>query len=92
MSLLMLFVLRTSTIIPQYMTEFAMDQVCDEPKLNVSLIKYPERKLSFRGIILVCIFIYVFVLISYQVGIDKIKLSGMYHEYPWAEADKMIMD
>ena len=28
---------RTSTIIPQYMTKFAMDQVDDQPGLNVSI-------------------------------------------------------
>ena len=29
--------IRTSTIIPQYMTKLAMDQVCDQPGLNVSI-------------------------------------------------------
>ena len=28
---------RTSTIIPQYITKFAMDQLCDQPGLNVSI-------------------------------------------------------
>ena len=28
---------RTSTIIPQYMNEFDMDHVCDQPGLNVSV-------------------------------------------------------
>ena len=28
---------RTFTIIPQYMTKFAMDQICDLPGLNVSI-------------------------------------------------------
>ena len=27
----------TSTIIPQYMTKFAIDQVCDKPGVNVSM-------------------------------------------------------
>ena len=29
------YAFRTSTIIPQYMTKFAMDQVCDQPGLTV---------------------------------------------------------
>ena len=28
---------RTSTIIPQYMTKSAMDQVCDQPGLSASI-------------------------------------------------------
>ena len=29
--------LRTSALLPQYMTKFAIDQVCDQPWLNVSI-------------------------------------------------------
>ena len=34
---------RTSTIIPQYVTKFAMDQVCDQPGLNVTTTVWQLR-------------------------------------------------
>ena len=38
---------RTSNIIPQFITKFAMDQVCDQPGLNVSIAVCQLRRDKF---------------------------------------------